>query len=144
MRLGFPTLPCLSHLMDGIMNRHTTGYLVGLAALVGCLAGCVGWDNWPPVKGNTAFNNPNAPAPSGVMEASMAWFALKFPPADGSSVMTVNLPEPTDSATYRAVAKAANANPVSRTSDNPGARTAATGKCASTVSPVHAVSAFGL
>lgn len=57
-----------------------------------CLSGCVGYDSYPPVAGDTARNNPNSPPLDEIMIAGMQWLITRYPPVGHEGNVAINLP----------------------------------------------------
>lgn len=76
--------------------RQTNGVAVlarfGVAAAIAAaaLTGCAGYSSYPPLKGDTAFNNTNSGDMVAVMAVGMRWMVDRYP-VEGE--FAVNLPE---------------------------------------------------
>ncbi|MFG0284038.1 MAG: hypothetical protein ACF8R7_06410 [Phycisphaerales bacterium JB039] len=88
------------------MNRRArwTG-AAACCGLLGLLAGCAGWQTWPPVKGEPALASPNSSAALDVMEASLRWTLEKRPPLEYQGPIALNLPTGLSEQAYQGVAR---------------------------------------
>ncbi|MEC9373147.1 MAG: hypothetical protein VYC34_04855 [Planctomycetota bacterium] len=78
------------------MKIQRAGVLAGVAvAGLGLLvaAGCAGYANYPPLRGDTAINNPNVTPMTDIMVSALSWTLERYPP---NQPFAVNLPKGMD------------------------------------------------
>ena len=84
--------------------------LAAAGAAVGCLgaslmSGCVGYDTWPGVKGDTARNDPNTSPMDLVQIAGLRWLIENQPPTGYTGPVAVSLPAPIHPSQYQRIIK---------------------------------------
>lgn len=78
-----------------------------ILVLGGLLAGCVGYDTWPPVKGSIARDNPNIPAVEQIQMAGLKWLIEKYPPVGHDGPVAINVPQGIKPLVYQRIAREA-------------------------------------
>ena len=94
--------------------------LIGAAAMLGGLSGCVGWNVYPAMEGEHGFSNPNSDPMPTIMTEALKWVVVRYPPNEraewtgGAPVVNeeaadgpfaVNLPKGLNRAVYTKIAE---------------------------------------
>ena len=101
------------------MNGRAVLAAAGVLVL-GAMAGCVSYANYPAVPKNLAVNNPNNPAMEDVAMASIGWVVSKYPPGPEGTPFAVNAPMGVKPSVYRRIASAAGPGAEPLTTQNTG------------------------
>lgn len=86
-----------------LLKGAAAGLLAG--AIVTALGACAGYDSWPPVKGDTARNDPNISPMDLVQICGLRWMVDNQPPANYQGPVAINLPTPVLPDQYKRIVK---------------------------------------